>query len=599
MALDDATKNFIQAYHWLSTTWDVNTDPPTDYNERVEECKKILDTDQSGLITTTIEFILNAISEVHFKIETDNDELTKILNQWLKTINLDLRKQIPTGFNNFQREFSREFITSSMPVVRYNLGTVKGLLLPTKLWVLDSENVTVKEDKKGQLGSFDYSINDKPIRGEYLVRKDGRWYDKYPVPFLIRRGVYNNYILKKKLKQESFKILKKIVWALFMLKKGDPQNPDLVYTQTDLDNILTNLQTLLQDNKDSEYPEKIPAYATSYDTQIEQFLPDLTKVFNESLYKQIDRDILAGLGLVEIMEGVSTTRREAILNPKPLVQYTVDIIIEIEKLIYDLLFEIIVLNKKQHKKYFSDLNSIRVIATPLKAFWTEEFKLYVRSFYDRGLISSQTSLESIGFDFQTELKRREKELRNGVDIILYPPIIQNLERDETALEFLRQQEIDKEENITEDKESIEKENFTADKELEGAPYQTIKELPKNVKNSMSVELQRIWMRVFNNAWKTYKTYDDSLRETISIKTAWKVIRQIARKNKEGLWVRKKTRKGGKLQKVRLNRKNIERALDQTEKELIKEAIDVQQLEISDKKLELLNHLLKKTKKENN
>jgi len=582
MSEETATQIFLKALQYLmSLEANQNLNPPSGYSSQVKECKKILNNDCTGLIATTIEFIIGAISEVDFKIETDNKELNVILNKWLKRINKDKRQQIPSGFNSFTSEFCNEYLTSSMSIVRYDWGTFETLNLPKHLWVLDSANVKVSGDES-KLANFTYKINKDVLSEDFLVRKDGRWYDRYPTPLLIRRGTYTNYVIKKKLKEKTGGLLDKLMWYLLLMKKGHPNFPDLIYTNEQFKDMTTDLNKVLNDNENSIAPTKIPTYATSFDTSFDHIFPDLRVIFDRTIYEEIDRDILAGLGLIEVLEGVGSTRREAILNPKPLVQLTVNLIIEIEKLLYELLYEIVEKNQTR-VKYFSpdNLHKLRIVTTPLKAFWTEEFKTFVRSFYDRGLISKESSLEAVGFDFETELKRRENELKEGMEIILYPPVIQNMERDESTMENLRLEEIvepDDEENIMEDKESIEKENFKAsiaecpyckhqfdylkEKEagmgyvkcpsckqsvtqnniissnLEGSPYKDIQELPPNIKKSCSVEVQRVWMTVFNRAYDFYKNYDDELRDTISRKTAWKKVKKVAQKDKKGNWVLK-------------------------------------------------------------
>ena len=70
-----------------------------------------------------------------------------------------------------------------------------------------------------------------------------------------------------------------------------------------------------------------------------------------------------------------------------------------------------------------------------------------------------------------------------------------------------------------------------EKDYEEAPYKNIKELPENIKNSLTKELQEIWMKVFNEALERYKDED------IARKVAWNLIKKISKKNKNGKWVR--------------------------------------------------------------
>ena len=74
---------------------------------------------------------------------------------------------------------------------------------------------------------------------------------------------------------------------------------------------------------------------------------------------------------------------------------------------------------------------------------------------------------------------------------------------------------------------IEKQEYDIGR-LEGAPYKTIKQLPKQIKNNMSADLQGVFLKVFNSALKQYQN------ETRAFRVAWSVIRQIGRKNKKGI-----------------------------------------------------------------
>ena len=54
-----------------------------------------------------------------------------------------------------------------------------------------------------------------------------------------------------------------------------------------------------------------------HDVKLEYLIPDLEKVFDEKIVKSTDRNLLSSLGMIEL-KGFSSTREEAILNPKVL-----------------------------------------------------------------------------------------------------------------------------------------------------------------------------------------------------------------------------------------------------------------------------------------
>ncbi len=104
-------------------------------------------------------------------------------------------------------------------------------------------------------------------------------------------------------------------------------------------------------------------------------------------------------------------------------------------------------------------------------------------------------------------------------------------------------------------------------------------------------MQRVFLRVFNNA---YEQYHD---ETRAFRVAWSVIRRIARKGKNGKWHRKRRRVNGKLMPLRLTKATINEAMEEVEKSIVEEAMELKKLEIADKQSKLLDTLLKKKSKD--
>jgi len=538
MSVANQAQLYLQALLYYMNK-NVTLTPPSSFEGKVQACQGMLNHDVTGLVSTIVDFAVDAVSEVKFTIETDNDKLTDILNGWLSSINVELKKYVATGFNSIVKDYVRESFTSGLMLTKYEMDEFDTLKLPMKLWVANSAKITSKNDDIKDL-DFEYLLENEEIDGDFFLRKDCKMTQALPTPFLIKRGVWANYQLKKTIKENSNDILKELIWYLFIFKQGDPAKTK--YKQPDYENIAGKLKKTIEEAKESTAERKTPSYVGDLDTQAEHILPDLQKIFTTVIYEEIDRDILAGLGLIDIVQGISSTRKESVLNPKPLVQKITSIIIDIEKLLLDLIREIVAQNRDIHPKYFSQLKNVRIVRTPLKAFWTQEFKDMIRSLYDRGLLSYKTTLESVDFDLETELKRKEKELSNGNAIIFYPPVIRNMEGegDETPFE-IKQQDLVDDEEVDDDKKGIEKENYYMSTKLEQAPYQKPAQLPPNIRKALSPAVARLFIKTFNAVYKTYiEDYDKDLAETIARKTAWSAVKSKARKNKKGIWTLKKT-----------------------------------------------------------
>tara|TARA_Y100000310_G_scaffold344775_1_gene459416 strand:- start:3170 stop:3394 length:225 start_codon:yes stop_codon:yes gene_type:complete len=73
------------------------------------------------------------------------------------------------------------------------------------------------------------------------------------------------------------------------------------------------------------------------------------------------------------------------------------------------------------------------------------------------------------------------------------------------------------------------------------PYRIIKSLPKSVRDNLPKGAQRIYLEVYNNAWKQYKTSSSrrkgSSREETSHKVAWSAVKKMYKKGKNK-WIKK-------------------------------------------------------------
>lgn len=566
---------------------------PTDFHSQVECVKTMLKDDVSGLIDVLTDFAVSSAS-VDYCIESENEEYNKILKKWTEEINLGYQGRIPPGLVNLAKEYFKErWKGSSFPVLKIaEWGTINNILFPTKMFFVDGGSIHARDldssDKNLNLINYDYYLADKEKLDKNVIfsRPYGRWFDEYPTPYLIKRGVYHNYRILLSLKQKQTEILEQVIPYLLLIKKGSPEllrQGFSGYTQPQLEEVLEKIETLINKVDNSTADKRTPARATNFDEEIKHLIPDLEVLFKESLFTVIEKNILSALGFIDIAEGISSSRRESILNPKVFIE-------EVRTGIKDfknILFQLIVMIKEKNSAHVKWMNSnIHICSSPITAFMTDDFKDKIRQLYDRGRVSSQTAVELIAeIDFETEVYRRKRETIEGTDLIMYPPIRDN--REDTSIDFPSNPESDTDEEAIPDdkKDDIEKENYDIGK-LEGAPYETVKQLPSRVKDNLTVDLQRVYMRVFNNAYDTYEN------DTMASRVAWNIIKKIGRKGKNGKWYRKRKRANGSLKEVSLNKSMIQDALDKAEKEAIDHTIKERKIEIEEKQNKLLDLLLK-------
>jgi len=605
----DIKSNIRKAgYHWrwlmdiMSYLVNDKIVVPSTYREKVLHAKKELEEDTSGLINSMLDFAINSATDVDYYIESDNENLEKILNDSLKNINKELRGKIPTGIAALAKEYCRErWKGSSLLLLRTVWERRDGIILPTKLWFVDGEDISVKDSGKDtvRLGEETYSLRIDENRSKSLpTSKDemifvqkpySGWGTMYPVPFLYQRGLWRNLKFLKILSSKGENVAARALEYILMMKKGTEGlvKQNIVYDENDLKKIKSDFEDFMQTKKNSG---GTPTYATNFDTEIEHLIPEYEKILSQSLYSPIEKRILQGLGLIEIIEGTASSRKESILNPKPFNAEVNSGVNDFKQLINEVLLTIIEKNKITHRKYFSDNVNFSLYSTPVKALLTSDAKELLRNAYDRGNLSKQTFTEVVGeVDYNVELMRRRKEARNGDDVVLYPHPTQNNEKDISPLEELKNKQINPDldpDDVPEEKKT-DTQDYTNAIEFEEAPYKKNSELPKNVKSNMEASVQTAFRLAFNNA---FKEYDGD--ETIAFRVAWAVVRKIAKKSKDGKWVMKRKSKAKDKEEAKIT-KTINNTLTLLGENL-EDFNKKQESEINEKKLKLLDKLLGET-----
>lgn len=530
---------------------------PVNYHAQINKIKKVSQSDISGLVNTMIDFSINSAA-VDYMIETNNLELNNIIDYWLKNINISLLGRISIGIKALSKEYYRErWKNSSLIVLRsvWDNVDISGttFYLPTKMWIVDGANIKIQNEKKEErvIGTEKYflKITEKDYKELptteneriFIQKPFNSWTDLYPTPFLVQRGILKNLMIYESISKRGETIVGKALEYLLLLKKGSEQlamkgDPDYVYSPEELKALKANFKKMLLDSKTEK---GTPTYVTNFDTQLEHLIPEYSKVLSSTLYENTEKRLLAGMGLIDILESTGgSSRREAILNPKPFVAEIENGIADFVSLISDVITTIKLENINKHRKYMNE--DITLHYPPVKQFITDSLRDHFRSAYDRGLLSKRTYTEVIGnFDLDIEIKRRTTEKVEKIEDILYPPIILNQENKEDEVLPI------KKENVPLDKQGIEKINFKSNiddieiyqgtdcefvealenfiKTYEDAPYKTNTDLPEAVKK-YSKEAQTAFRKAFNNALKYYKD------ETKAFRIAWTVLKKFVNTN---------------------------------------------------------------------
>lgn len=576
---------------------------PKTYREQVLQTKKSLTNDTSGLVNTVLDFSIEAAS-VDYTIETNDQTLSNILNQWLDEINIGLLGKIPTGIGPLSKEYFRERWKGSSNLVLMTRWTeINGWQLPTSMWFIDGEDILVKENKDttNRIGDEQYrmivqvkpTIKSIPIAGakdeRFFVQKPFEaWSTTEPIPYLIRKGLLRNMLFYDLLAGKGEHIVQKAVEYMMLMRKGNERlaamgSEEFIYSEKELIEEKDNFAKFLAQSRLAN-ARHTPTYTTQFDTEFEHLIPEYERALKQSLYTAVERRLLAGLGMIDIVEGTATNRKESLLNPKPLENEVLSGVKDFKQLIHDVVKTIIRVNRASHPRK-TRIKS-QVYSTSVSAFLGDKDKAILRSVYDRGGLSKQTFTDLCGnTDFEVEVNRRKDEQEKGLNETMYPHVIQNQEGipnegeevpdDRTgpegtnfnqALEMVHCAYCEEEVPFISETETMEcpvclgeiehdgaahpvrrkkrkrkkrkkvkgiyqgaEEIVDEDMIYEEAPFKTNKDLPKGVK-VLPGAAQTIWRKTFNNALNT----NDELS---AIRIAWSVVKQTYKKV-SGKWVKR-------------------------------------------------------------
>jgi len=536
--------------------------PPTTFSEQVKASRDLLKNDTSGFVKPLVDFAVTAATRVNFSISTENDVLDNLFDKILKELNSDFIGKVNLGLNPIKKDFFKSYWDSGLCIIKTVWNEVDGLIVPKTAFLVDSKSVKVEGDDN-KFASYKYYLDDKELKNtdytHIFVYKNCSMYEKYPTPPLISKGVYINVQIKKVIKALQRSYLDQIIPFLWIILKGEKSRPDLKYNKEDLQDIKTALEKAIKEFKEDKLNKKIPLAVSRFDTKHEFLTPDLEKMLDDAITSSINKDILAGMGFISVLEGLST-RRDIVLNPRPFINNVVDSVLLFKNFINDLAY---VTAKKniEHKKYFTNF-SYSVNTTPLTSFWNDNDKTIMRILSDRGLLSIKTSLENFDIDFNTELKRRSKEAENGSEVIFFPRVLMNQEAQESLLE-MQHYDLETEpetttkntksilKDTTPDKQGVDRFDYKfSEKVLELtqhlAPYKNWKSIPlklrKTLRTIKSRKLREVWLTTFNNSWVYYKETHPEEADSLAAKTAWNMVKKMGKKVKGGWVLKEKYRK---------------------------------------------------------
>jgi cation transport regulator ChaB len=477
---------FTSFINWLYSSGGISI--PEEFHERCKKIQELLNNDVTGVINTIVDYEINSATETDYTIECANDNLQALLNAWLSEINLNIQG-VPTGLKELSKEcFKEMWQASSFCVLRvsgWKKITVANntLEVPTKMWFVNGSSVYVKRPTKEnyKIGSDKYYLDENtkheiPSTQEeeiVIYKPFARWFDEYPVPYLVRTGVLKNALALKILAEKSDEVITKVLPYLFLMIKGTEklflEGTD--YKDKELQEMVTKFKEEI--SKFENQRGKLPVAGIPFDSKYEHLIPDLRKILAEELYRQGYRALLAGLGFIDVIQGISNTRKESVLNPAPFIAGVNSGVSGFKTILSDVIKLIAERNKKS-VKLFSENNPITIVNTPLKIN-VDALLEQIRSAFDRGDLSIKTYIESLGFNYKVEREQRIKELESGDEDLFYPHLIQNREDVPDRFAPSKPRNNEKLENQGKKKGTPESKNFQAQIEEAESKYIRIRQ----------------------------------------------------------------------------------------------------------------------------
>ena len=431
----DSTVLWNRLFNFLTTAQN-NINIPKDFKGRMDLVNFLLDDDHSGLVSTIYEFMVKTAT-TRYRFESNNETLTKFLAGWMKNVNAGVGVDIPKGLRDLSGQYYRERWKSSfIGIVIYwediKLGT-DTFEVPNKIIVVDGSQIR-PDGTCSVTGGYEYYLGpnkEHPLRPtakkSVIIRKPFESnYKKWPSPYLVKKGAMFNALLKTELLQKQADLIHGILPYMFMIKAGNDilaQNDNLPNEEelTALKDQVKEIQGQYSNGDRTKGMSTVGAF--EYDVDISHLIPDLTKFFTSTIVAPIDRNLLSSLGLVEL-EGFSKSRQETILNPKVLVEEVKESVLDWSAILEDVMEEMLKRNRAKHRKYANSV--IRVVPGTVKSFITDDMKVLMRSWYDRGIISKKGAIENTtDLDFEIEVTRRDMERKRNLDERMFPPVIMN------------------------------------------------------------------------------------------------------------------------------------------------------------------------------
>ena len=452
---------------YFSTRDDKELTVKDGFYDQVTESYRIWQKGADNLVSSVLDMYVASASNYGAIIHTDSakgKEITDVFKYWTDyVVNSDLN--LPTGLDSVYKDWLIEAWGSRLCILyvvwgeaEIPVGSGKKYIVPIQMYVPNAFGVKVIGGET--LGDHTYRFRTKSeINRNYSDKKDyedvyieqhknqakpggnmlmplkkshsiyvraigARSYQTYPVPFLFHRGTAQLVKVKEALRKSDYRTAIGIINDILMIKKGSDELTKMGITYGAKE--LEALRQLLKERLGTSQ-----AFLTTYDTEMKHIHPETETLLSRDKYFEVDKDILASLGLITVR--IEGERRESELNYKGFTLEAQAVMKEFQTIMEkEIYIDFIKKNKTKHPKLFTEFSKLLYIHKPMNIWITDEGKKNIKVWYERGLISKRHGLETTT-PLNYNVEKLERKVEQKDEKLMYPPIVQNQEQHENDL----------------------------------------------------------------------------------------------------------------------------------------------------------------------
>jgi hypothetical protein len=453
-------QRFLAAYTATTTTDKAaDLETPSDYWEQCRKAREIWavyggntgqfpDPIVAAVMDMFVSVTVSFGSENLFKDVSMDDPAKKVLDHWCAVVNRD-NPMLTGGLDAVRKQFHRGRWCDGGVVIGWSepesITTFDGSLTymaPKNVVVYPRTQFEVEaSDKFGGMKLIEKTdlsdFQDTPSEEIGLDEKRGFMQNmleddryqvvdrnrqesaqKYPVPFLIERGLHGIGARIRVTQRGDYVTMARILRALLIITQGHESWIELNEWQpadavTDLDPVKSALTTV----ESSGYT---PIVTAPYSTEAKWVIPDMQALLSTDKFAHDDYERLAALGILEIQN--TGQRRRYAFNPKPAIMEIWEAMQEDRRFIEGRLYPVIY---EANPSIFKDISPAKFYQKPVSIFQTDEDKQILLKVYEYGVLTHGALLEQtqgFGADFEAEIERHKYERDSGMDDMVIPRV---------------------------------------------------------------------------------------------------------------------------------------------------------------------------------